>query len=335
MRVRRMAVPLTDRALSRLLRGVVVALVVGAPLFGILYALDQRGGPDASLGQRQVTAAEAQVRAAPDNVALRIQLGQAYRQADRLDEALRQFDEVLTVDDANRAALLGRGGVLLAKGDLVGAVAAYKKITSANAGGEFAGADPQLQEAHYYLAVIAARQGALSDAADEATAALRIDKTDADAWYLLGTVQVRSGATDRAVEAFRRALTFVPTGWCEPYAQLATAYRKLGKPAEAEYAAAMVDFCQHRPTEARTRLAALVSAPATVPGPTRVDAMLGLGMIAESTSDRDDAVEWYRRALAADPANATAAGGLARLGAARTTRPSPTTATKPRPGNRR
>jgi tetratricopeptide (TPR) repeat protein len=304
----RVAVPLSDRALSRLLRTIVVALAVGVPLFGALYVMDQRGGSGPSLPERQVQSAETQVRASPDNVALRIQLAQAYLQAKRLDDALHQYDEVLRVDRGQRTALMGRGQVLMTKGDLAGAAATYRTIISAGGGGEFAGADPQLEEAHYYLAVIADRQGVLRDAVTEAQAALKIDSTDADAWYLLGSVQLKGGAADAAVQAFRKAVSFVPTGWCDPYSQLAAAYTKLARTAQAEYAGAMVDFCQHQPARAATRLQALVT------GPAAVDAMLGLGMVAESTSDRAGAARWYQRVLATDARNASALTGLARLG---------------------
>jgi tetratricopeptide (TPR) repeat protein len=329
MTSKRISVSLSDHALSRLLRVVVLTLVVGIPLFGVLYVLDQRVGSGPSLAQRQVQSAERQVRALPDNIGLRIQLAQAYRQANRLDDALKQYDEVLKVDGNNRGALMGRGEILRTKGDLKGAAGAYKKV-AANATGEFAGVDPQLEEAHYYLAAIAVTEGSLKDAVTELEAALKIDSTDADAWYLLGTVRLKDGAPDQAVSAFRKALLFVPTGWCEPYAQLETAYRKLSNAAEAEYAGAMVAFCQQNPAEAARQLMALTS------GPAAVDALLGLGMVAESTASRDDAVKWYQMVLTVDAKNSSAMSALARLGAgpSGSAKPPPTAAGSPTAGNR-
>lgn len=330
MMLRRMSVSLSDRALSRLLRAVVIALVVGIPFFGVLYVLDQRVDSGPSLAQRQVQSAEQQVRASPDNIGLRMQLAQAYRQANRLDDALKQYDEVLKVDGNHRGALMGRGGTLMAKGDLKAAAEAYKKITSAPTG-EFARMDPQIQEAHYFLASIAVSEGSLTDAVTELEAALKIDSADADAWYLLGTVRLKQDAADQAVPAFRKALSFVPTTWCEPYAQLETAYRKLGDPAEAEYAGAMVAFCQKNPAEATRRLTALTS------GPAAVDALLGLGMVAESTASRDDAVKWYQLVLGIDAKNTSAISALTRLGAkppGGSAQPAPTAAGSPTAGNR-
>lgn len=311
---------MSDRALGRLVRGVVLVLVLGVPLFGLRYYLDQRVSSGPGLADRQVATAEQRVRTAPDNITYRLALAEAYRADKRLSDALKQYDEVLRVQPTHRAALMGRGAVLLARGDLPGATAAYRKVVATNGTGEFAGADPQLEEAHYRLAEIALERDALSLAATELGAALRIDDTDADAWYLLGTVRVRDGAPQDAVAAFRRALLFVPTGWCEPYQKLVSAYQALGRAAEAEYAGAMVDFCQDRPDVATRRLTALVR------GPAAVDALLGLGMVAESTGARDDAVAWYRKVLAREPRNAAAVTALSRLGvtASPAPKPSPT-----------
>jgi tetratricopeptide (TPR) repeat protein len=297
----------------------VLILVVVVALFGGFYVFDQRVDAGPSLVQRQVDAAEQQVRAAPNNIQARLALAQAYQQDGRFDDALRQYDEILKADGGHRAALLGRGGVLLAKGELAGAATAYRKITGVASTGEFAGADPQLAEAHYFLGSIALKQDKPTVAITELEAALKIEQTDSDTWYLLGVAQLRNGAAKDAVRSLRQALLFVPTGWCEPYSQLSAAHTKLGQRPQAEYAAAMVDFCQERPDEAARTLETLVT------GPVAVDAMLGLGMIAESASDRTRAVGWYEKALAADASNIAAMSALARLGVGPTpTAPTPT-----------
>jgi tetratricopeptide (TPR) repeat protein len=300
---------ISDKTLSRLLWGGVIILVVGIPLFGVLYFLDQRvsGGP--SLAQRQVASAEAAVRKDPNNIAARLNLAAAYRQAHRLDDAVDQYDEILRADKANRTALLGRATVLMGQGKLDEAGADYKAITGDSATGEFAAQDPQLQEAYYFLGEIYLKQGKLADALTQLEAALRIDRTDADAWYMYGAVLLKQGEPDKAIPALRQALLFVPTGWCEPYAQLASAYQKTNQAPQAEYAGAMVDFCSNKPDAAVRRLKTLTD------GPEALDAALGLGMVAESVNNRGEAIEWYRKALALDPKNMTATTALGRLGA--------------------
>ena len=303
----------SDRTLSRLLWVGLLTLAIGLPTFGVIYYRDQHVVKGVSLVERQVQSAEQVVRKAPGNIVNRIALAAAYRSANRFDQALEQYDEVLKANGKHRAALLGRGDVLVAKGDLTAAATSYQKIVGKDAKGEFAANDPQLGLAYYALGEIALKQGRAKEAVTRVESAVKIDPGDADAWYLLGPANLKAGAPEKAVEAFQSALKFVPTGWCEPYTQLTEVYKVLGRTPDAEYAGAMVDFCQKRPADAKRRLQALTS------GPVAVDAMLGLGMIAETESDRQGATRWYQKVISKDPKNFNARTGLTRLGASGTT----------------
>ena len=319
MKQTRRKTPVSDKAMTLMLRLGVMALVVGVAAFGVIYYQDQYVDAGPSLVSRQIEGAEAAVKKAPSNIGARLQLATAYRSDKRIDDALKQYDEILKADANHRSALLGRGSVLMANGDLKGAAVAYKKITGKALKGEFAGQDPQLAEAHYFLGSIAVTQGKTKSAVTELEAALKIDRTDSDALYLLGVARLKDGEPQLAVDALKHALLFVPTGWCEPYSQLVVAYGKLGHAPQAEYAGAMVDFCQNRPADAKRRLEALKA------GPVAVDAMLALGLMAETGSNRPEAVAWYKKALTVDAANITAMSSLSRLGVAP---PSPKPAAK-------
>ena len=249
------------------------------------------------------------MRKNPADFGVRLQLAQAYESANQLEGALKQYKELLRVSPTNRAALLGRGNVLLVKGDLMAATISFKKITGTAAVGEFAANDPQLAQAYYSLGSIALKQGQAREAVAKLEAAVKIDSSDADAWYLLGIANLKAGAPEMAVGALRRAIYFVPTGWCEPYVELTKVYTKLQRLPEAQYAGAMAEFCQNRPAEAKRRLQALIA------GPVAIDAMLGLGMIAEASSDREGAIRWYKRVLSTDSKNFNARTNLSRLGA--------------------
>jgi tetratricopeptide (TPR) repeat protein len=315
--------PPSDRALRIALRIGVAVLVLGLVAFGSVYYLSQRAVAGPSLSQRQISSAEQAVRGKPNSVAARLALAQAYETAHRFDDAIRQYDEILRAVPDHRTALLGRAGALFTKGDLDSAAAGYQKLTSTQAKGEFAGADPQLEEAHYYLAVIDDRKGRAEQAITEAKAALKIEPTDSDAWYELGSAQLRAGQAPQAVNSLKQALLFVPTGWCEPYGQLAQAYRTLKQTPQADYSTAMVDVCQKRYDAARTRLLTLTS------GPVAADALVGLGTVAESTGRQGEAIDWYRKALAVQPTNTTAITGLSRLGIGPTGTPSAKAAPAP------
>jgi len=308
MKLSRRSASVTKPPKSRVTRLLTLVLVAGIAAFGAIYYQDQHVAAGPSMVERQTLVAEAAVKKAPNNIAVRLLLADSYRLDKRYDDAVKQYDVILTVDKTNRFALLGRGSVLISKGDLNAAKASYTKITSAERKGEFAGADPQLQEAYYYLGAIAVKQGKATEAITNLTAALKIDSGDSDAYYQMGLAETKAGKTKLAVGAFQQALRFVPTGWCEPYDQLALAYTKIGSKAQAGYNAGMASFCHKKPVDAKRQLKALVT------GPMKVDSLLGLALIAETESNNPEAVSWYKQVLTADAQNAAAIAALSRLG---------------------
>jgi len=312
MTTRRLTTSVSDRTFSWVMRVGVMVLVLGVGTFGFMYYQDQYVDAGPSLVGRQTLAAETAVKKAPNNIAARLVLADSYRQDKRYDDELAQYTEILKADKTNRFALLGRGGALIAKGDLKAAAISYHKIADAEQKGEFAGADPQLEEARYYLGSIAVKQGKNKEAITWLTAALKIDKTDSDALYLMGVAQYREGSTLPAIGSLQEALRFVPTGWCEPYDQLAVAYGKLGSKTQAGYNAGMASFCHKKPADAKRQLKALIT------GPMKVDAVLGLALIAETESNNPEAASWYKKVLTLDPKNANAIAALSRLGTGRT-----------------
>src|SRR5674476_784091 len=167
MKLSRRSTSVQDRSTSRLMRLGVLVLVIGIAAFGVIYYQDQHVDAGPSLVGRQIAGAEAAVKKAPNNVQVRLQLAAAYLTDKRPDDALKQYDEILKADKGNRTALMGRGRILIDKGDLTAAAVSYHKITDGAAKGEFAGADTVAQEAHYYLGSIAVKQGATTVAIAE------------------------------------------------------------------------------------------------------------------------------------------------------------------------
>jgi tetratricopeptide (TPR) repeat protein len=137
-----------EQTLDRLIRIGLVAVVVLIGIGAVGYVID-RLNESPSLLERETSAAEAAVRKEPDETGLRLRLAEVYRVADRPDDALTQYDEVLKLEAEQGTALLGRGEVLAETGERAEAVKSFRKAIKSSGGGEFAGVDP-LVEASYY-----------------------------------------------------------------------------------------------------------------------------------------------------------------------------------------
>jgi len=301
---------LSDRTLNRLIVGAIVALVIIVPLIGVVYFLDRSTDPGPSMAQRAVTTAEEAVRKEPNNVTARMALATSYLQSERYQDAVKQYGEVLKVVADHRGALLGRGNAFLLMDDPASATKDFERLVEIAAAGEQANADPQLEEAYFRLGDIAIRQSRYDDAVASLTKALAISRTDADAMNLLGAAYVKTGKAEDAVTVLKRAIAFVPTGWCEPYQNLADAYKALNNADGAAYASGMVSWCGGDAASAKLALAPLAD------GDLAVEAMLGLGQIAEMEGDVATATEMYTKVLAKDPQNSNAIFGMQRLGTA-------------------
>jgi tetratricopeptide (TPR) repeat protein len=299
----------SDRTLNRILLGLIVTIVIGVPAIVLVYALDRNVDPGPPVSERAITAGEEAVRAEPNKLSNRLGLAIAYAAADRHADAILQYGEILGVEPANRAALVGRADVYVAIGDLDAARRDYEALIDAASGGEMANVDPKLETAYYALGSIALEQDRPRDAATMLAKALKINRMDADALNLMGTALLGIGDEVNAVEALRQAIALVPTGWCEPYSQLGQGYTALGNTAGAQYANGMVALCENRTAEAEAQLTPLVD------GTFSRDALIGLGLVAEERGDAASAIDFYSRVYATDPTNFNAIAGLNRLNA--------------------
>jgi tetratricopeptide (TPR) repeat protein len=273
-----------------------------------VYYLGQKVDAQPSIADRAITTAEAAVKEAPNDVSARLELASAYIQAGRTDEALGQFEEITTAQPTNRTALLGAGSILFESGDLKGAKAKYEQVVKLSGGQEFSSADPQLEQAYYFLGATNLGLSDVPGAVKSLESALAIDKTDADAWYSLGEAQSRSGDYKKAAASYSQALVFVPSGWCEPYVGLENAFTQLKDNDGVTYSKGMALVCQGKGSEGAAALSSLTT------GQFQIPALIGLGLAAESDGESAKAVDYYKQVIAVDPTNITAVSALARLG---------------------
>lgn len=307
-RGRRPAIP--DQLLDRLLLGFALVLVIGVPAFGVFYWFDRHPDPGPSMAERAVAEAEQAVRDAPSDLDARNRLAAAYVSAGRYQDGVEQFSESLVLAPDNRAALLGRG-LAYRMTDLPDlALADFERLVTVASGGEMAGVDPELQHAYYEIGLIHLAQDRAGEAVTALESALRINSSDADALYAYGSALIETGDPTRGVAALRRAVAFVPSGWCEPYYGMVGGYNALRDVAGAAYAGGMVAFCEGRLDQAAASLTPLVE------GAYRIDAWLGLALVSAADGDSSAAISYYRQVLAEEPDNASALIGIGQLGGA-------------------
>ena len=296
-----------EAQLNRWIKRIGLLLIIGIVAFVAFYAVDRFRAPAAPIIDRETAALEAAVLADPTDIASRGRLADLYVAAKRYDDAITQYTEIIKTGKQDEAAYVSRGRALEMKGDLEAAAADYTKVVELATTGEMANVDPMLESAYYGLGAIALQQGRADEAVGHLLKALAIQRTDADAMNLLGAAYVKAGQPEKAVEPLRGAVEFVPIGWAEPYQTLADAYKATGEAELAEWAGAMAAANNGDVAGAIARLKAITD------GKAGLDARIGLGLLAEMSSDATTAEQWYRKALELDAQSTSAKLGLSRV----------------------
>jgi tetratricopeptide (TPR) repeat protein len=297
-----------DKTINRLTGILIAVLAIGLPAIGLIYYLDRHVDAGPSIAGRAVIAAEEAVRENPNQLNMRIGLAQAYTADHRPADAIAQYTVVLEAAPTNTTALLGRGDLYRAAGQLDAAASDYQALVDVAKGGEMANVDSSLESAYYGLGAILFAQDKPREATTQLANALKIDGTDADALDLIGQSLIAIGDYPSAVEALRDAVSFVPVGWCDPYVHMGQAYAGLADVAGTAYAGGMVALCEGKLGDAESALQPLVG------GIHSRDALIGLGLIAEQRGDPAAAADFYQRVLAVVPGDFAAQTGLGRVG---------------------
>lgn len=298
----------SDKTVTRLIGGLIALIALGLPAIGLIYYLDRHVDAGPSISGRAVIAAEDAVRQSPNQLSLRIGLAQAYAADNRPADAIAQYSVVLDAEPTSSTALLGRGDLYRATGQLEAATLDYQALIDLAKDSEMAGIDTSLESAYYGLGAILFAQDKPREATTQLANALRIEGTDADALDLIGQSLTAIGDYSSAVDALREAVNLVPLGWCEPYGHLGQAYRGLADPGGVAYATGMVALCEGNLDDAEATLLPLIG------GSHSRDALIGLGLLAEKRGDTASAATFYQRVLDVFPSDFAAQSGLGRVG---------------------
>jgi Flp pilus assembly protein TadD len=305
---------MSDAQLSRWIKRLALLCFVVLVAFVAFYAVDRFRMPATPIMDRELAALEDAVRADPTDIASRGRLGDIYFLAERYDDAIAQYSEIIKAGKQDEAAYVSRGLAYERTGDLDAAAADYAKVIEVAGDAEIANVDPMLQTAYYGLGSIALAQDRPDEAIEPLQKALSIKRTDADTLNLLGAAYVKAGSPEKAFEPLRRAILFVPATWAEPYESLAAAYTATGEAEQAEWAAAMAEaIAALAEGGSGDTSGAVARLQAIADGDAALDARIGLGLLAERAGDNAGAEGWYRRAIELDAENQAAQLGLSRV----------------------
>lgn len=243
------------------------------------------------------------VHARPSDPNVLNELGGAYRQAGRYEEALAAYGKALALSPESAEALHGRGLALLELMRNEEAIASFRDALKL---------DPSIAQAHYKLGVALSEQGRRQEAADAYGSALALNPHYAEAHNNLGVLLSDEGRLDAAVASYQKALAANPA-LAEAHLNLGNALVRLGKRQDAviSYRNALSrrpDYVQahfnlgnvlkelDQLEEARTSYS---EALARAPG--HAEAHNGLGAVLHSQGKLAEAMACYRRAISLAP----------------------------------
>lgn len=280
-----------------------IALVAGA-FFVASYIT--RGSAKQDPMRDVINKLEAQVRADPNKVELRVAIADAYRADNRPDDAIAQYQEALLIDQNNQSAFYGIGLAYRDKGLLDEAGSALQMLIDANVDNPVAALNKNLQGAHFYFGLILREQGRYDDAINELRIALGMNRADADTLFELGKTFALNGNNDDAAAAFEIALAFVPD-FRDAYVEVEKLAIATGDQARAQYARAMLDVLDGKAKSAVPTLQVIAEQGQNA------HYWWALGYALQKSDDKAGAIAAYQKSVEINPGELLAAESLRQL----------------------
>ncbi|MCE5204264.1 MAG: tetratricopeptide repeat protein [Actinomycetia bacterium] len=201
---------LSSRTLDIALKVVGVLVVVALVYLGYTIWSTQRANEQSKLTTRAVDALIAEVEKNPKDPAARILLAQALAAAGRTNEAITQYQNALTLDKNNVAALQGLGLIAMSRQDWKTAEGYWRRIIDELSSGQYAGVDERLEQADYYLGLTLIELHDYEEAVRYLKEALRIRRDASDTHYALAVAYKELGSKENQRKELETALAFDP-----------------------------------------------------------------------------------------------------------------------------
>jgi tetratricopeptide (TPR) repeat protein len=220
--------------LNLVLALLVIAMLGAAAWFGYSVYRDKQSNIATTAAGRLAALLQEQVRTNPNDVVLRVRLGEALGGMGKYADATEQLNQALKIDPKHIGAHLDLGLVALAAKDPGSAESYFKKVLDLTEGGQYAALDQSRETALYNLGLLSMDKKQYADAAGFFKAALVIRKDSSDTYYQLAKALEGMGEIDGAIQQLEIGINFDP-GFAEAHYFLGQLYKKKGDDVNASY----------------------------------------------------------------------------------------------------
>lgn len=167
----------------------------------------------------EVTLWEDVLRKSPHNDRPHYNLGVAYQEQGRFDDAIREYQTATNLNPNHAKAYSNMGAVYHQQGRLDDAIREYQTAINLK---------PDYADTHYNLGLAYYKQGRLDDAVNAFQATIKIKPDYAGAHLNLGLAYHKQGRIDDVVNAFQTAIKIKPD-YADAHYNLGVAYQKQGR----------------------------------------------------------------------------------------------------------
>lgn len=205
---------MTSQQLTTTLRIAVAATaaaVIGVSgLFAYNVYLDRAEAIQSTPALRVVEGVKKQVRARPNDAALRVRLGEALAAAGKSQEAIEQFNAAIKIDEKHVGAHLDLGMVAMLNDRDAEAIKYFEKVVELTDANEMRFVDARREQAFFALGQMALSAKEYEKAVGYFKEATRIRRDSSDTYLQMSRAFVGIEDTDAAIKYIEYALAFDP-----------------------------------------------------------------------------------------------------------------------------
>jgi tetratricopeptide (TPR) repeat protein len=223
-----------DLWLNLALAGLLLAIVAGAVLFAYTVQRDRQLEEASSATGRIVAALTSQVKQKPNDVVLRVRLGEGLGAMGRYQQAIDQLNAALKIDPKHAGAYLDLGMIAKLASDSSAAEGYFKKVVTLTDGQEYSALNSVREQALFNLGRLMLDQKRWADAAGYFKGGLQIRSDASDTYYWLAKSYQGLGDNEAAIKQLEIAVQFDP-GFAEAHYFLGELFQQKKDDVNASY----------------------------------------------------------------------------------------------------